>query len=256
MSDARSPSTGVIVTGGVSGIGLACAEALAAIGRPVAIWDLDPDRCAAVAADIASRFDVVTTAVGIDLCRIDGIEAAVRTSREALPSIGGLVHAAGISHALELSEMQEDDWDRVLAVNLKALPFLVKAIRSDLAANPGSAVVAIASINATMGNRGNPAYTASKGGVLSLVRSLADDLAADGIRVNSVSPGYIRTPMMEPVLEQVPADFFDFPVMLGRMGKPEEIGAAVRFLLSDDASYITAAELFVDGGRTRSQRMR
>lgn len=256
MTATTGPSTGVIVTGGVSGIGLACAEALAAVGRPVGIWDLDQGRCDAIATAIRSRFDVPTIGVGIDLCRIDGIDTAIRTTREALPSIGGLVHAAGISHALPIEDMQESDWDRVLAVNLKALPFLAKALRSELAAHAGSAIVAIASINATMGNGANPAYTASKGGVLSLVRSLADGLAADGIRVNSVSPGYIRTPMMDPVLEQVPADFFDFPVMLGRMGKPEEIGAAVRFLLSDDASYITAAELLVDGGRTRSQRMR
>lgn len=251
-----TPNTGVIVTGGASGIGRACAEALAAVGRPVAIWDMDADQANTVAAELGSKFGVVATAQGIDLRSTEGIEVAAAATREALPSIGGLVHAAGISLAVPLAELSEAQWDQVLNVNLRALPFMVKALRADFVAQPGSAVVAIASINATMGNAANPAYTASKGGVLSLVRSLADDLAVDGIRINSVTPGYILTPMMQPVVEQLPEGHFDRPVMLGRMGRPAEIAAAVRFLLSDEASYITATELVVDGGTIPSQRTR
>ena len=256
MQHLSSPSSAVVVTGGVSGIGLACAEALASVGRPVAIWDLDQERSVAVANDIAARFGVPTVGVGIDLTGIGNIAAAADTTRNSLSSIGGLVHAAGISLAIPLNELSEEQWDQVLSVNLKALPFLVKALRSELAAQPGSAVVAIASINATMGNTANPAYTASKGGVLSLVRSLADELASDGIRINSVTPGYILTPMTQSMVDNLPEGFFDRPVMLGRMGKPQEVAAAVRFLLSDEASYITAAELVVDGGTIASQRTR
>ena len=256
MQHLSSPSSAVVVTGGVSGIGLACAEALASVGRPVAIWDLDQERSVAVANDIAARFGVPTVGVGIDLTGIGNIAAAADTTRNSLSSIGGLVHAAGISLAIPLNELSEEQWDQVLSVNLKALPFLVKALRSELAAQPGSAVVAIASINATMGNAANPAYTASKGGVLSLVRSLADELASDGIRINSVTPGYILTPMTQSMVDNLPEGFFDRPVMLGRMGKPQEVAAAVRFLLSDEASYITAAELVVDGGTIASQPTR
>ncbi|MEZ5555082.1 SDR family NAD(P)-dependent oxidoreductase [Haliea sp.] len=256
MSNSTSPDSGVIVTGGASGIGLASAEALAEVGRPVAIWDINAERSATVAADIAQRFGVATVGVGVDLSQVGNIAPALQQTRAALPSIGGLVHAAGISLAVPVEELTEAAWDAVLSVNLKALPFMVQQLRSALVEQPGSAVVGIASINATLGNHMNPAYTASKGGMLSLVRSLADDLARDGIRINSVTPGYILTPMMQPVVDHLEPGHFERPVMLGRMGAPREVAAAVRFLLSDEASYITAAELVVDGGTISSQRTR
>jgi NAD(P)-dependent dehydrogenase (short-subunit alcohol dehydrogenase family) len=124
----------------------------------------------------------------------------------------------------------------------------------DFRANPGSAVVAIASINATLGNAANPVYTAAKGGMLSLVRSLADRLATEKIRINSVSPGMVLTPMMEPTLGVVPKGFFEKRILMERLGDPAEIGRVVRFLLSDEATYITAAEIIVDGGNVSSQR--
>lgn len=256
MSKAETPGSGVVVTGAASGIGLATAEALAESGRPVAVWDIDAERSTAVAADIASRFGVPTVGVGVDLSKMANIAPAWAQTRAALPVVGGLVHAAGISLAVPVEELTEAQWDAVLNVNLKALPFMVQQLRSTLAAQPGAAVVAIASINASLGNQMNPAYTASKGGMLSLVRSLADDLARDGIRINSVTPGYILTPMMQPVVDYLEPGHFERPVMLGRMGAPREVAAAVRFLLSDEASYITAAELVVDGGTIASQRTR
>ena len=100
----------------------------------------------------------------------------------------------------------------------------------------------------------NPVYSAAKGGILSLVRSLADRLAQDGVRINAVSPGQIRTPMMQPAIDALPKGFFERRILLGRLGEPEEVGRVVRFLLSDEASYITAAELVVDGGNISSQR--
>lgn len=250
----NSPATAVIITGGASGIGRACAEALAAAGRPVAIWDLDAGRCAEVAQEIATRFAVDAVGQGIDLSEVEGIDAALSTTRETLPQLGGLVHAAGVSRAVPLAQLTVADWEAVLSVNLRALPFLVKALRGDFAAHTGSAVVAIASINATLGNAANPAYTASKGGVLAVVRSLADDLAGSGIRINSVSPGMIRTPMLEPALDNLGEQRLAQRIMLGRLGEPGEIARAVRFLLSDEAAYITASELVVDGGNIPSQR--
>ncbi len=193
--------------------------------------------------------------IGIDLCGTEAIAAAVAATRAKLASIGGLVHAAGVSLAVPLEELDVSQWDAVLNVNLRALPFLVKAIRADLVANPGSSVVGIASINATLGNWMNPAYTASKGGMLSLVRSLADDLGRHGVRVNSVSPGQIRTPMMKPVLDTLSDEAFSRRILLGRIGEPREIASVVRFLLSDEASYVTAAEIVVDGGNISSQRI-
>lgn len=228
---------------------------LAAEGRAVAVWDIDAARAAAAAAELAARHGVRTVGIGIDLCSTDGIAAAVARTRETIGAIGALVHAAGVSSPVPLDELTPAAWDAVLNVNLRALPFIVQAIRADLAATPGGAVVGIASINATLGNAANPAYTASKGGMLSLVRSLADDLAADGVRINAVSPGQIRTPMLQPVLDILPPGVFERRILLGRLGEPVEIARAVRFLLSADASYITATELVVDGGNISSQRM-
>lgn len=253
-SDTTHPATAVVITGGASGIGLASAEALAAVGRPVAIWDLNQARCEAVATDIANRYGIATLGLAVDVRDPAAIQAATGRTREALPAIGGLVHAAGVVANESVEQLTAESWDAVLDVNLRAMVLLVQALLPDLKANPGSAVIGIASINATLGNGMIPAYTASKGGLLSLVRSLADDLGPHGIRVNSVSPGQIMTPMLKPTVEATEKGFFERRILLGRLGEPKEIGNAVRFLLSNDASYITAAELVVDGGNISSQR--
>jgi NAD(P)-dependent dehydrogenase (short-subunit alcohol dehydrogenase family) len=169
-------------------------------------------------------------------------------------SIGGLVHAAGIVDIDSLEGVTPENWDRGINIHLRPVALLVKELLGEFRAHPGSAVVAFASINATLGNAVNPIYTAAKGGVLSLVRSLADCLGRDGIRINSISPGQILTPMLQPSVDALPKGFYEKRILLGRMGAPEEIGRVVRFLLSDEASYITAAEFVVDGGNISSQR--
>ena len=249
------PRSGVIVTGGASGIGLACARALAEIGRPVAIWDLSPARCAEVAEEIAKEFGVATCASGFDIRETERFEAEIAAARSALGEIGGLVHSAGISHPIPIDELEPDDWDSVLAINLRAQPLLVRALLPDLRRSEGAAIVGIASINAILGNGMNPAYGASKSGLLGLTRSLADRLGPDGIRVNAVCPGYIRTPMQDDALQNVPGleERYVQQSMLGRMGEPEEIGKVVRFLLSSQASFITAEFVVVDGGVVPSQ---
>jgi NAD(P)-dependent dehydrogenase (short-subunit alcohol dehydrogenase family) len=250
----NSPTSGVVVTGGASGIGRACATMLAEAGRPVAIWDLDADAARAVAAALARDHGVETTAVGIDLRDPAAIEPALEATRQALPALGGMVHAAGVVLSTGVEELTAENWALVMDVNLRAMPLLVRAMLPDLRASRGSAVVGIASINATLGNGLIPAYSASKGGMLSLVRSLADALGSDGIRINAVSPGQIITPMLQPTLDALPADTFESRILLGRLGSAEEVGRVVRFLLSDEASYVTGSEVVVDGGNVSSQR--
>ena len=249
-----SPATGVVVTGGASGIGAASARALIEVGRPVALWDLQVDRAEALAAELADAHGAVAVGLGVDLRDPDAIAAAAERTRALLPSIGGIVHCAGVVDTGSLEGVTAQAWDDGVNVHLRPIPFLVQAFLADLCANPGSAIVATASINATLGNAANPIYTASKGGVLSLVRSLADRLGRDGIRINSVSPGQIRTPMMQPTIDAIGETKFRNRILLGRMGEPEEVGRVVRFLLSDEASYITGAEIVVDGGNISSQR--
>lgn len=250
-----SPQTPVIVTGAASGIGLACAQALAAVGRAVALWDIS-GAVTTAAEKLEQSSGVHCVGLVVDVGDLAAIEQAVARSREALGPIGGLVHAAGVAGVSTLSQLEPDFWDTVININLRAEVFIAKALRQDMAALQGSAIVGIASINATLGNAMNPSYSASKGGMLAANRALADDLAADGIRINSVSPGQILTPMIQQAIDHAPGlkESFERHIMLGRMGEPDEIGRAVRFLLSDEASYITGTELVVDGGNIPSQR--
>lgn len=249
------PATGVIVTGGASGLGRASAEALAAVGRPVAIWDLDADRSRKVADALRGEYGVASHGCAVDVRDPARIAAAAEETRSALPSLGGLVHAAGIVDTASLDGLTPTSFDDGIAIHLRPIALITQAILPDLVAHPGSAIVAFASINATLGNAMNPIYSAAKGGVLSLVRSLADRLARDGIRINAISPGQIRTPMMKPALDDLGDAAFTRRILLGRIGEPAEIGRVVRFLLSEEASYITASEFVVDGGNISSQRM-
>ncbi len=250
-----SPASGVIVTGGASGIGLASARALAAMGRPVALWDINAAKAEDAASGIAAEFAVAAIGLGVDLRDTSAYAAAIAASRAALGTIGGLVHSAGIVDQGSLDGLTEDVWADGINTHLRPLAMLCRDLLADFKANPGSAIVGIASINATLGNAINPVYSAGKSGMLGLIRSMADRLAKDGVRINAVSPGVIMTPMTQPAVDMLPPGSFERRVLLERLGQPEEIGRAVRFLLSDEASYITAAELVVDGGNISSQRM-
>jgi NAD(P)-dependent dehydrogenase (short-subunit alcohol dehydrogenase family) len=244
-----TPSTGVVVTGGASGIGLATGRALAEVGRPVALWDVNAEQVERAAGELAAAVDVPVVGLAVDVTDNAGVAAAVDRSLEALGSLGGLCHSAGVVASYPVESLPEETWDRVLAVNLTSQVRLAKALLPHLrAAGPGSAIVAIASINALLGLSSIPAYCASKAGLLGLVRALADEFGPQGIRVNGVCPGYIETPMLARALsdEKTRAAFSSGP--LRRLGKPEELGSTVRFLLSDEASFINGIQLPVDGG--------
>jgi NAD(P)-dependent dehydrogenase (short-subunit alcohol dehydrogenase family) len=239
-------STGVVVTGGASGIGRACAQALAAVGRPVAVWDLNAD----AAMEVAASFGVPSVGLAVDVADDAAVTAAAERTRDVLPSIGGLVHAAGIVSIEPVGDIDFANFQRVLDVNLTALARLTQVLLPDLrAAGRGSAIVGIASIDALIGNAVVPAYCASKSGLLGLTRSMAATLGPEGIRVNAVCPGYIETAMT--------ADGLAIPGMreqwaaasaLKRIGQPDDIARVVRFLLSADAGFVTGQAIVADGG--------
>jgi len=240
---------GVIVTGGASGIGLASARAVAATGRAVALWDLDGTKAVDQAAALATEFGVAAIGIGINVTDGVAIESALVQSRAALGTIAGLVHAAGVVSVETIGTLSDERWDFVLDVNLRALAMLAQALAKDLSASPGAAIVGISSIEGLVGHPAIPAYCASKAGMIGLVRSLAASMAP--VRVNAVCPGYVHTPMLAPSLAFEPLkEHMESSCLLGRLGRPEEIGGAVGFLLSDTASFITGTHLVVDGGTT------
>ena len=248
-----SPASGVVITGGASGIGLASAQALAAVGRPVALWDINADGAKAAAVEIAERHGVRAIGLNIDLRNPQAIIPAAIASRDAIGPIGGIVHCAGTADATGIDGVTPENWDSGINLHVRAIVLMTQAFRDDLRSQPGSAIVALASINATLGSGMVPIYSAAKGAVISLVRSMADELASDGVRINSVSPGQIDTPIIAATKAALPG-LFERRIMLGRYGDPAEVGRVIRFLLSDEASYITAAEIVVDGGNINSQR--
>lgn len=246
-----TPATPVVVTGGGSGIGRETCRALAEAGRAIAAWDLNADG-AAETAEICGALGVKTYHHALDVRDTDGIRDALDATLESLGSIGGLVHAAGVPMGFTADPLSAEEFDLVLDVNLRAEAVLVGILRPALlGARPGSAIVGISSIEGLIGHGNIPAYTASKHALIGLTRSLAARLGPEGIRINAVCPGYIATPMFLPAVSTPEArEAFERKIPLGRLGEPEEIGRLVRFLLSDDASYIHGGAFVADGGVT------
>jgi NAD(P)-dependent dehydrogenase (short-subunit alcohol dehydrogenase family) len=243
-----SPSTPVVVTGGGSGIGRACCLALAEVGRPVAAWDLN----GAGAKETVELCGGGGLALEVDVRDQAAVEQAASATLEALSAVGGLVHAAGVAGPMPVDFIDDESWDAVLDVNLRAEAFLVRALLPALkASNPGSAVVGISSVEAIVGNGMIPAYCSSKAGLLGLTRALSQRLALDGIRINAICPGAIDTPMLAPLLAIPEARArMQERIPLARVADPREIAKVARFLLSDEASYMTGSAVVVDGGMT------
>ncbi len=242
----------VIVTGGGSGIGRAAALLLAEAGCKVTIGDLSQASAQAVADEIAAAGGTAQ-AVAANVAKEEEVRALVDAAVKAYGGLQGAVNAAGVPQVGKLAhEVSVEEWDRCHGVNLRGLFLCNKYEIVAMLASGGGSIVNIASTAASVGFPNGAEYCASKAGVMGLVRGAAIDYATKGIRINAVLPGGTLTPMLKGAMENDPGLEPALAAVhpMHRFGQPEEIAAAARFLISDEASFVTGAAYAVDGGHT------
>jgi NAD(P)-dependent dehydrogenase (short-subunit alcohol dehydrogenase family) len=239
-----------VVTGAGRGIGRATALALAAEGATVAALDLDADQTAetAAAVDAAGGTAFPVQADVSDRAQVEAAFAAL-----PFPEITALVNNAGIREITRFADLAAEDWDRIIAVNLSGAFYCTKAAYPRLR-RPGASIVSVSSVAGLIGIPGRVAYSAAKHGLIGLTRGMADDLGAEGIRVNAICPGVIETPLTEAYFgNEKLVDDLRRATPLRRWGTPEEIAALIVFLVSDAASFCTGGVYAADGGYTASK---
>ena len=235
-----------VITGASQGIGEAIALAFAREGATTVLVDIQKAKLEAVAAKIAALGGKAAVREA-DVSKLDQATATVESVLAEFKKIDHLVNNAGITRDNLLMRMKEDEWDAVMAVNLKGVfNFCKAAVRSMLGAR-GGRIVNLASVVGQMGNAGQTNYAAAKAGLIGFTKSLAREVASRGITVNAVAPGYIATPMTANLPEPVKKMFLDI-IPLQRFGTPDEVASAVKFLCSDEAGYITGHVLQLNGG--------
>lgn len=236
-----------VVTGAGQGIGRSIALALAQAGAKVVVSDLNLSSAQAVAAEIQGIAGQ-SSALACDVSQAADLDNLFTHSLKTFGSLDILVNNAGIFPFQAFSDIKSEDWDKVLTVNLKGLFFASQTAAKNMKA--GGRIINISSIASQVAFAGLSHYCASKGGVDSLTRVLAVELAAQKITVNVVAPGATNTPGANQGIDQAAQQQMLAAIPLGRMGQPEEIASAVVFLASDLAAYITGQVLTVDGGWT------
>ncbi|MFM8540571.1 MAG: 3-oxoacyl-[acyl-carrier-protein] reductase [Nitrospira sp.] len=235
-----------IVTGGAQGIGRAIAEALAKAGADVAVADLDPGRSqeAVVAIEKMGR---KALNLKVNVADANDTKVMIEQVMKAWGKVDILVNNAGITRDGLLLRMKEEDWNLVLQVNLNGTFNCTKAALQPMTKARYGRIVNIASIVGAMGNAGQANYAASKAAVMGFTKTVAREYASRGVTVNAVAPGFIDTAMTQGLSADV-KEMLSNQIPLGRLGQPSDIAEAVKFLVSDEAGYITGHVLHVNGG--------
>ncbi len=243
-----------VVTGAGQGLGREFARALANAGADIVVAELNPETGPDAAAEIR-KIGRQALALETDVRDRSSVQSAVDASLDAFGHIDVLVNNAGITIWGEAENVPSEEWQKVLDVNLTGLFYCCQAVGKVMIKAGGGSIVNVASMSGLVANvpQSQASYNATKAGVIQLTKSLAVEWARHGIRVNSISPGYMDTPMARPHFDdpKVGGVWMD-RIPMGRAGRPEELGPAVVFLASGASSYVTGSNLIIDGGYTAS----
>jgi 3-oxoacyl-[acyl-carrier protein] reductase len=232
-----------LVTGASGGIGSEIARSLAAQGARLALSGSNIDKLNAFKAELGGDH----VAIPCDLSSAEDVERLIPAAVEALGHLDILVNNAGITRDNLAMRMKDEEWDSVIRVNLEAAFRLMRACAKPMMKARFGRIITITSVVGATGNPGQVNYAAAKGGLVAMSKSLAQELATRGITVNCVAPGFIRTAMTD-VLPDAQKDALNARIPMGRMGEGGDIGAAVAYLASKEAGYVTGQTLHVNGG--------
>ena len=236
-----------LVTGASRGIGRAVASGLAADGFDLALVYAGNADAAADAVAACEAAGATARAYRCDVSNADEVKATADAVLADFGSVWALVNNAGITRDTLLARMKDEDFARVLNVNLTGAFNMMRALTRPLMRQRGGRIVSMSSVVGLMGNAGQANYAASKAGLIGLTKSVARELAPRGVTVNAVAPGFVRTDMTAVLPEQV-VERYEGQIPLGRLADPEEVAGVVRFLVSDAAAYVTGEVIRVDGG--------
>ncbi len=242
---------GVLISGGSSGIGLAAARRFLEEGCRVFLCGLDPAEVDRAVSGLASCGRVY--GISCDVSREADVARLVESAEAALGRVDVLANNAGTSVRNAFLEIPPQEWDRIIAVNLRGMFLVAQAVGRHMAERGGGVIINMSSTNGIAGEEDYAHYNSSKGGVLLLTKTMAVELGGRGIRVNALCPGYISTPLNAAIAARLGEGFEEAyardRIPLGRAGTADEVAAAYAFLASDDASFIHGTGLVIDGGQ-------